>query len=87
MKTKPDSDSGHSPSSEDEKIVGVKPGEFENLDSQGLPPDPDAHLSDEERAKIVLPSSILNAQLPIHGFNADEGRLRTVASSGNSTSV
>ena len=47
-----DSDSGHSPS-DDEKRVGVKPGEFETLGHGQLPPDPDAHLSLEERAAIV----------------------------------
>ena len=47
-----DSDSGHSPS-DDEKRVGVKRGEFETLGHSQLPPDPDAHLSPEERAAIV----------------------------------
>ena len=47
-----DSDSGHSPS-DDEKRLGVKPGEFETLGHGQLPPDPDAHLSPEERAAIV----------------------------------
>ena len=47
-----DSDSGHSPS-DDEKRVGVKHGDFETLGHGQLPPDPDAHLSPEERAAIV----------------------------------
>ena len=47
-----DSDSGHSPS-DDEKRVGVGQGEFETLGHGQLPPDPDAHLSPEERAAIV----------------------------------
>ena len=43
-------DSGsHSPS-DDEKNAGLKAG---NVLDDGLPPDPDAHLSAEERAKIV----------------------------------
>ncbi|KAL8713597.1 MAG: hypothetical protein Q9220_002459 [cf. Caloplaca sp. 1 TL-2023] len=48
---KRDSDSGHSPS-DDEKAVGVRPGGFEELGHGDLPPDPDAGLSDEEKAKI-----------------------------------
>ncbi|KAL9631100.1 MAG: hypothetical protein Q9164_006076, partial [Protoblastenia rupestris] len=51
MKDVRDSDSNHSPS-DDEKIVGVKPGEFESVGYGEIPPDPDAHLSEEERAKI-----------------------------------
>ena len=47
-----DSDSGRSPS-DDEKNLGVKPGEFESLGHGELPPDPDVHLSPEERAAIV----------------------------------
>ena len=39
--------------SDDEKAVGVKQGEFETLGRGELPPDPDADLSPEERAKIV----------------------------------
>ncbi|KAL8719729.1 MAG: hypothetical protein Q9225_003299 [Loekoesia sp. 1 TL-2023] len=49
---KRDSDSGHSPS-DDEKKVGVEAGGFETLGHGELPPDPDADLSPEERAKIV----------------------------------
>lgn len=47
-----DSDSGHSPS-DDEKRIGVAPGGFEELGRHQLPPDPDGHLSDAERAHIV----------------------------------
>lgn len=50
---KHDSDSGNSPYDDekhDEKDVGVHPG---GLDQRNLPPDPDAELSDEEKAKIV----------------------------------
>lgn len=46
-----DSDSVHSPYL-DEKSVGVAQGEFETLGHGQLPPDPDAHLSAEERAAI-----------------------------------
>lgn len=49
---KADSDSGHSPS-DDEKKVGVEAGAFESLATHQLPPDPDAGLSDEEKARIV----------------------------------
>jgi hypothetical protein len=45
-----DSDSGRSPS-DDEKAIGH--GHFSNADGHDLPPDPDEHLSPEERAKIV----------------------------------
>ncbi|KAL1613454.1 hypothetical protein SLS54_010592 [Diplodia seriata] len=40
--------------SDDEKKLGVEPGEFEpaTVAVDGLPPDPDAGLSDEERAAI-----------------------------------
>lgn len=51
-----DSDSGHSPI-DDEKRVGVAPGGFEELGRHELPPDPDGHLSDAERAAIVRRSS------------------------------
>ena len=47
-----DSDSALSPS-DDEKRVGLKRGDFETLGHGQLPPDPDAHLSPEERAAIV----------------------------------
>ena len=39
-------------SADDEKKVGVRPGEFESLATHQLPPDPDEDLSDAERAKI-----------------------------------
>lgn len=51
-----DSDSGHSPS-DDEKRVGVKQGDFETLGHGQLPPDPDAHLSAEE--KVVIDRKLL----------------------------
>jgi hypothetical protein len=48
----PDSDSGRSPS-DDEKVVGTS----KHLGhGEELPPDPDAGLSAEERAKIVSES-------------------------------
>ncbi|KAI9715780.1 MAG: hypothetical protein M1812_005779 [Candelaria pacifica] len=46
-----DSDSGRLPS-DDEKRLGVEPGAFETAHKHQLPPDPDAGLSDEEKAKI-----------------------------------
>lgn len=49
---KRDSDSGHSPSS-DEKKLGVEAGGFETRGHGELGPDPDAGLSEEEKAKIV----------------------------------
>lgn len=47
-----DSDSRRSPS-DDEKRLSAKEGDFEALGHGGLPPDPDAHLSAEEKAAIV----------------------------------
>ena len=47
-----DTDSAHSPS-DDEKKLGVKQGQFETLEHGQFLPDPDAHLSLEERAAIV----------------------------------
>lgn len=45
-------------SSDDEKVVGGGNGKVENIVADdGLPPDPDAGLSDEERAAIVSPRS------------------------------
>ena len=49
---KRDSDSAHSPS-DDEKRIGVSPGEFQALGHGDLPPNPDADLSEAERALIV----------------------------------
>ncbi|KAI9674400.1 MAG: hypothetical protein M1817_001738 [Caeruleum heppii] len=51
MKHASDSDSGRSPS-DDEKITGVEKGEVETAHHSHLPPDPDAGLSAEERARI-----------------------------------
>ncbi|KAL9099740.1 MAG: hypothetical protein Q9163_004806 [Psora crenata] len=45
------SSSGHSPL-EDEETIGAKPGEFVTVAYDALPSDPDAHLSEAERAKI-----------------------------------
>lgn len=47
-----DSDSAHSPS-DDERKISVRQGQFDTLGHGQLPPDPDAHLSLEERAAIV----------------------------------
>ncbi|KAI9809382.1 MAG: hypothetical protein M1827_006894 [Pycnora praestabilis] len=44
--------SGHSPSYNEKKNIDVEPGQFETLDRYHLPPDPDAHLSEAERASI-----------------------------------
>lgn len=48
-----DSDSTHSPLDDKEKVVGVEQGGFETIGHGQLPPDPDASLSHEERARIV----------------------------------
>ena len=50
---KNDSDSNQSPIDDKEKIVGVEQGGFETLGHGELPPDPDAGLSEEEKAHIV----------------------------------
>ena len=53
---KADSDSAKSPPRDDEKTVGVGNNNGRNgLDAM---PDPDAGLSDEERAKIVRKSYV-----------------------------
>ncbi|KAL9030426.1 MAG: hypothetical protein Q9196_001458 [Gyalolechia fulgens] len=54
-KQKRDSDSGNSPYDDektDEKNVGVHPAGFDALHRNNLPPDPDAELSGEEKARI-----------------------------------
>lgn len=48
-----DSDSTHSPTDDKEKVIGVEQGGFETHGRGQLPPDPDAGLSAEERARIV----------------------------------
>jgi hypothetical protein len=58
---KRDSDSGRNPSDE-EKRAGII-GDIAAQD--GLPPDPDAHLSPEERAKIV---SSLHIYCPVRTY-------------------
>jgi len=49
---KADEDSSVRAASDDEKIVGVERGEITTQGYGALPPDPDAGLSDEEKAKI-----------------------------------
>jgi len=48
-----DSDTSHSPVDDKGGVVGVEEGGFETLGHGQLPPDPDAGLSEEERARIV----------------------------------
>ena len=60
MKTS-DSDSANSPS-DDEKKLGVRPGDLEGLATHQLPPDPDEGLSDAEKARIV--SSLISYNAP-----------------------
>jgi len=48
-----DSDTSHSPVDDKGRVVGVEEGGFETLGHGQLPPDPDAGLSEEERARIV----------------------------------
>ena len=52
LREKRNSDSGRSPS-DDEKQVGDSGGAFQKPGHSDLPPDPDANLSPEEKAKIV----------------------------------
>ena len=68
--------------SDDEKVMGVKPGEFETLGAGELPHDPDEHLSAEERAKIVRYLHDLHIA---YTKNLLTSSSRTVSSSGNST--
>ena len=57
-----DNDSAHSPS-DDEKTLRVGQGAFQNLGHGELPPDPDAHLSLEERAAIVCGIHLISPSL------------------------
>lgn len=50
---KNDSDSNQSPIDDKERVVGVEQGAFETLGHGELPADPDAGLSEEEKAHIV----------------------------------
>ena len=52
--------------SDDEKVLGVKQGEFESVGHGELPPDPDEHLSAEERAKIVYKPSMRLSKKSLH---------------------
>lgn len=52
--------------SDDEKVLGVKSSEFESVGHGELPPDPDEHLSAEERARIVYTPSVLLSKKDIH---------------------
>lgn len=56
-----DSDSAHTPSDDDKKIGVV--GQLENIGGRELPPDPDAGLSEEERARIVCLANRMTTQL------------------------
>ncbi|MCJ1278900.1 hypothetical protein MMC21_006721 [Puttea exsequens] len=47
-----DSDSGRSPSDDEKQVTGVGAGQFEKAVLDDLPPDPDAGLSEAERAAI-----------------------------------
>ena len=78
-KARKDSDSDHSPI-DDKETLGEKQGELETLGHGQLPPDPDAHLSPEERAAIVC--SIRPQSLCSNGLNSSN---RIANSSGNST--
>ena len=46
-------DSDSTPSDDEKKIAGVGQGQFETLGHGELPPDPDAGLSEAEKAAIV----------------------------------
>ena len=72
--------SDHSPSHEK---IPVEQGNFENLGRSELPPDPDAHLSEAERAAIV---SFLVIRNTVDGSLTATAH-RTKNSSGSSTSA
>ena len=57
-----DNDSAHSPS-DDEKTLRVGQGAFQNLGHGELLPDPDAHLSLEERAAMVCRIHLISRTL------------------------
>ena len=54
--------SDHAPSNEK---IGVEEGALETLPRSQLPPDPDAHLSEAERAAIVSPIGLPTAYTPL----------------------
>ena len=76
-----DSDSTHSPIHDNEKVVGVEPGAFETRGRGQLPPDPDAGLSEEEKAHIVC------CYNSTHGTPELTNSSRIANSSGNSIFV
>lgn len=79
---KRDSDSGRDPSDE-EKRAGIT-GDIAAQD--GLPPDPDAHLSPEERAKIVSSLHHLLPHANIPNSHTNIFRYRIESSFGSSIS-
>lgn len=58
--------SEHSPSYDEKRAVAVENGEFEKHGQHiELPPDPDAGLSAEEKARIVCINSICEDRLAL----------------------
>ncbi len=55
-------DSDSAPSDDEKKVTGVGQGQFETLGHGELPPDPDAGLSEAEKAAIVstMAATMLN---------------------------
>ena len=78
---KPDSDCSHSPTAYNDKVTGVEAGGFETLGHGQLPPDPDAGLSAEEKARIVRLAIASHKSLRY----MSDGLIRIENSSGNST--
>ena len=76
-----DSDSTHSPIHDNEKVVGVEQGAFETRGRGQPPPDPDAGLSEEEKAHIVC------CHISNHVAQVLISTSRIANSSGNSISA
>lgn len=80
-----DSDSGHAPSDDDRKIGVV--AQLETVDGKELPPDPDAGLSEEERARIVCVVIRITTQLHIGSIAPGAPADQTCQPTGQSTPV
>lgn len=51
-----ESGNGHSPVDEEKEVLAGRPIDFETVKLSELAPDPDAALSEDERARIVCSS-------------------------------
>lgn len=80
-----DSDSGHTPSDDDRKIGVV--AQLETVGGKELLPDPDAGLSEEERARIVCVVIRITTQLHIGSIASGAPADQICQPTGQSTPV